>query len=193
LELVKKDLSNSVAASTKALQILKTATNTDAKAQKSYAAEKNRAYQNLINSYSRMFAMNVDTTKGKEALAALDEYSAIETDAAQKTKWQLLLADGFRQSGDSPNAIIAYRKVLESSPDNPDALAGLGLSLFSVGASVVPENTAQMQEGLNLMQRFSDIAPDTHPLKASVKDAVDYLKTKQLTPQKTTKSTKKKS
>jgi len=49
-----------------------------------------------------------------------------------------------------------------------------------------------MQEGLNYMQRFADIAPETHPLKASVKDAVDYLKTKQLTPQKTTRSTKKK-
>ena len=82
--------------------------------------------------------------------------------------------------------------VLESSPDNPDALAGLGLSLFSAGAGTVPENTAQMQEGLNLMTRFAEIAPETHPLKASVKDAVDYLKTKKLEPQKTPKAGKKK-
>lgn len=192
LESVKKDLNESLAASNKSLQILKAATSTDANAQKSYAIEKNRAYQNTIDGYSRMFSMNLDASKGKEAMAALEEFSATETDATKRSKWQLILADALRQAGDSPNAVIAYRKVLEASPENPDALAGIGLSLFSVGASVVPENTAQMQEGLNYMQRFADIAPETHPLKASVKDAVDYLKTKQLTPQKTTKSTKKK-
>ncbi len=192
LELVKKDLNESLAASNKSLQILKTATSTDANVQKGYGVEKNRAYQNTIDGYSRMFAMNLDASKSKEALTALEEFSAIETDATKKSKWQLILADAFRLAGESPNAVIAYRKVLETSPENPDALAGLGLSLFSVGASVVPENTAQMQEGLNYMQRFAEIAPETHPLKASVKDAVDYLKTKQLAPQKTTKSTKKK-
>ncbi len=192
LESVKKDLTDAVAASSKSLQILKAATSTDAKAQKAYGIEKSRAYQNSISGYSRMFSMNVDNTKGQEALTALEEYSTLETDVAQKAKWQLFLADGFRQAGDSPNAVIAYRKVLESAPENPDALAGLGLSLFSVGAGKVPEDTAQMQEGLNLMQRFAEVAPETHPLKASVKEVVDYLKTKQLTPQKNTKSSTKK-
>ncbi len=192
LELVKKDLSDSITASNKSLQILKTATSTDAKVQKAYSAEKSQAYQNTIDGYSKILSMNVDTTKGTEALTALDEYMAIETDAAKKSQWQLILADALRLAGDAPNAIIAYRKVLETSPENPDALAGLGLSLFSAGAGVVPENTAQMQEGLNYMQRFTEVAPETHPLKASVKDAVDYLKTKQLAPQKTTKPTTKK-
>jgi tetratricopeptide (TPR) repeat protein len=188
-------LTDAVSSSGRALEILKTATNTDPNTQKAYGVEKIRAYQNTVDGYSRMLSMNVDISKGKEALAALEAYEALETDAAKKSRWELVLADGFRIAGDSPNAIIAYRKVLESSPENPDALAGLGLSLFSVGAGVVPENTAQMQEGLNYMQRFTEVAPETHPLKSSVKDAVDYLKTKQLTPQKTNKpaATKKKS
>ena len=192
LESVKKDLSESVAASNKSLQILKTATNTDANVQKAYGLVKIRSYQNAIDGYTKMFSMNIDSTKGKEALTALEEYSALETDALKRNQWQLILADGFRQAGNSADAVIAYRKVIEVTPDNPDALAGLGLSLFSVGAGTVPENTAQMQEGLNFMQRFADIAPETHPLKASVKEVVEYLKTKQLAPQKTTKPTKKK-
>lgn len=192
LELVKKDLSDAVTASNRSLQILKTATNTDPKVQKAYVAEKSQAYQNTMDGYSKILSMNIDGTKGKELLTALDEYMAVETDAAKKSQWQLVIADALRLAGDSPNAIIAYRRVLETSPENPDALAGLGLSLFSAGAGVVPENTAQMQEGLNYMQRFTEVAPETHPLKASVKDAVDYLKTKQLTPQKTTKATTKK-
>jgi tetratricopeptide (TPR) repeat protein len=188
----KKDLDDSLTGSARSLQILSTATNPDPNTQKRYALEKIRAYQNTIDGYSRMFSMNMDTTKGKEALTALEEFSALETDAAKKGRWQLALADGFRQAGISESAIVAYRKVLENSPDNPDALAGLGLSLFSVGAGTIPENTAQMQEGLNLMTRFAEIAPETHPLKASVKDAVDYLKTKKLEPQKTTKAGRKK-
>ena len=192
LESVKKDLSESLAASNKSLQILKAANSTDAKVQKAYDVEKIRSYQNAIDSYTKMFSMNIDSTKGKEALTALEEYTALETDAVKRGQWQLILADGFRQAGDSADAVIAYRKVIEVTPDNPDALAGLGLSLFSVGAGTVPENTAQMQEGLNFMQRFADIAPETHPLKASVKEVVEYLKTKQLAPQKTTKPSKKK-
>ena len=86
LESVKKDLNESLAASNKSLQILKTATNTDANAQKAYAIEKNRAYQNAIDGYSRMFAMNLDASKGKEALTALEEFSVIETDATKKSK-----------------------------------------------------------------------------------------------------------
>jgi len=46
------------------------------------------------------------------------------------------------------------------------------------------------------MQKFAETAPENHALKASVRDAVEYLKTQdKLAPQKVTKSatTKKKS
>jgi tetratricopeptide (TPR) repeat protein len=90
-----------------------------------------------------------------------------------------------REAGDSAAAIEAYRSVLTTTPDNPDALAGLGLSLFNAG--VVANDKAQMQEGLNYMNKFIEVAPETHPLKSSVKDAVDYLKTQEkLAPQKVT-------
>jgi hypothetical protein len=37
------------------------------------------------------------------------------------------------------------------------------------------------------MNKFIEVAPETHPLKSSVKDAVDYLKTQEkLAPQKVT-------
>jgi tetratricopeptide (TPR) repeat protein len=136
--------------------------------------------------------MNIDATKGKDALLILESYSASETDAAQKSKTQAILADALSRMGDLANAVIVYRKILETSPDNADALGGLGLSLVGLGSSATPPNTAMMQEGLNLMQRFTEVAPDNHSLKASVKDAVDYLKTQQLTPQKTNKTTTKK-
>ena len=189
---VKKDLEDAVTASDRSLKILSTATSTDAAIQKGYDANKLQALANRKEAYWLMAKTGVERTKGKETLSAFEEYVALEPDAKKKFDSQLALGDALRESGDSENAIPAYRKVLETSPDNPDALAGLGLSLFSAGAGTVPENTAQMQEGLNLMTRFAEIAPESHPLKASVKDAVDYLKTKKLEPQKTTKAGKKK-
>ncbi len=192
MESVKKDLIDSVSASNRSLELMKSDTTSDAAVQKRAVVEKNRAYANLLDGYSRMVGMNIDSTKGKDALLILEEYSASETDAVQKSKTQLILADALSRSGDLTNSVVVYRKILETSPENPDALGGLGLSLVGLGAGTTPPNTAMMQEGLNLMQRFTEVAPDNHSLKASIKEAVDYLKTQQLTPQKTTKSTTKK-
>lgn len=184
---IKQDLMNAVSSSDKALAILKTATATDANVQKGYEQNKFGAYTNRVEAYRLLFRTKADISMSKEAVAALQEYEAVETDPAKKVKAQIQLADAIRESGDMEgNSISIYRRVLETSPDNADALAGLGLSLFNSG--VVAQDKTQMQEGLNIMQRFADTAPDTHPLKVSVKEAVDYLKTQEkLTPQKTTK------
>jgi tetratricopeptide (TPR) repeat protein len=184
---VKKDLMDVVDAATKSLTILGTATSTDANVQKGYDANKAGAYANRVEAYRLLFRTKADVSVGADAVKALQEYEAVETDAAKKAKVQLGLADAIREAGDMEGHSIAiYRRVLEAAPENTDALAGLGLSLFNAG--VMAQNKEQMQEGLNIMQRFADTAPDTHPLKVSVREAVDYLKTQEkLTPQKTTR------
>jgi tetratricopeptide (TPR) repeat protein len=139
---------------------------------------------NYIESYRLIVRTKADVSRAKDAVPVYEQYFAAETDPAKKLSARLTLADMLREAGESEPAIAEYRAVLEASPDNPDALAGIGLSLFNVGVS--EDNKPKMQEGLNFMQKFADTAPDTHPLKASVKDAVDYLKTEQkLAPQKT--------
>lgn len=186
-ESAKKDWNAALDSFNRGLAILKTATAPDAELKKSYDAYKMSLLNNLIETHRLLSKSGVDRTKAAEARAAYEQYFAAETDAALKSKAQLTLADILREAGDSENAVVAYRKVLETSPDNPDALAGLGLSLFNMG--VIGDNKEQKQEGLNYMQKFADTAPENHPLKASVRDAVEYLKTQdKLTPQKTTKS-----
>lgn len=189
----KKDWNTALDSFGKGLAILKSATAPDAAEQKNYDTSRMFLLKNLIEVHRLMNKSGVDRSKAAEAKAAYDEYLSVESDAAAKSKAQLTLGDILREAGDSENAIAAYRKVLETSSDNADALAGLGLSLFNSG--VVADNKEQKQEGLNYMQKFADVAPETHPLKASVRDAVEYLKTQdKLTPQKTGKSatTKKK-
>lgn len=191
----KKDLTDAIAAYQRALDILKTANSTDAAVQKGYAANRMVALTGLVEAYRLLIGSRADATKNKEAVVALNEYAAMETDAAAKAKAEVLLADVLRQSGNSADAVPIYKQALAAAPDNVDAMGGLGLSLFDVGASNTDKTAGreQMQEGLNMMKHFTEVAPETHPLKADIKGAVDYLvNTEKLAPQKTT-STRKKS
>jgi tetratricopeptide (TPR) repeat protein len=186
LEAAKRDFLESITASQRAVEILKNATGTEANVQKGYETNRMVAYSIMNDSYRLMIETRIDEGKAAEAAQVVDAYVALEPDAAKKAKAQIQMADALRKIGKSDEAIPLYRKALESAPDNPDLLAGLGLSLFNSG--VIANNKEQMQEGLNIMERFTSIAPDTHALKASVKEAVDYLKNQEkLTPQKNTK------
>lgn len=185
----KEDFAAATQAFDRGLEILGKATTTDAQSQQELAASKRNILANYIEVHRLMVMTKADTTRATAAVPVFEQYFASETDAAKKLKARVNLGDLLREAGESEPAVAAYRAVLEESPNDPDALAGIGLSLFNLG--VISENKPQMQEGLNFMQRFADTAPDTHKLKASVKEAVEYLKTEQkLAPQKTTPARK---
>ena len=81
--------------------------------------------------------------------------------------------------------------ILESSPDNVDALAGAGLSLVNLG--FINTDKTKLQEGANLLQKFVGVAPDTHKFKADVVGLMETLKKEQnVTPQKVAAPAKKK-
>ncbi|MGQ0540902.1 MAG: hypothetical protein ACT4O9_03500 [Blastocatellia bacterium] len=180
----KEDFAAATQAFDRGLEILGKAATTDAQSQQELTASKRNILANYIEVHRLMVMTKADTTRATTAVPVYEQYFASETDAAKKLKARINLGDLLREAGESEPAVAAYRAVLEESPNDPDALAGIGLSLFNLG--VISENKPQMQEGLNFMQRFADTAPDTHKLKASVKEAVEYLKTEQkLAPVKT--------
>jgi len=184
MEKAKADFQASLDSYERGLKILSAAKPADATAQAAFDKTKYMLLGNYIESYRLIVRTKADASKAKDAGPVYAQYFVVEPDAAKKLAAQLALGDIMREAGESEPAIAAYKLVLETQPDNADALAGMGLSLFNVG--VVENDKAKMQEGLNLMQKFADTAPDTHPLKVSVKEAVDYLKTEQkLAPQKT--------
>lgn len=187
MESAKKDLTDSIAAYQLTLDLVSKAPATDATAVKSKAA----AQYGIAEAYRLLVGTKADPTKTKELTAATTEYAATETDAAAKTKTLVQVGDILRTSGDSADAATVYRKALESDPNNIDATGGLGLSLFDIGVS--GNDKAQMQEGLNLMEKFSQNAPDTNPMKGDIKGAVEYLKTtEKMTAQPVGKPSKKK-
>jgi len=187
---VKKDLGDAADAYNRSWTILKNAPATDAAAAKSLEANKMNALRGIKETFRLMAATEqVDATKAEIGKTLIPEYVNIETDAVKKSEAQVTLGDVFRVAGDFDNAIAEYRKALELSKDNPDALAGLGLSLFAAGEAT--NDTAKKQEGLNYMQRFSEVAPAGHKLKDDVTSVVEYLKTQKLAPQKVTTTKKK--
>jgi predicted TPR repeat methyltransferase len=133
-----------------------------------------------------MAVSQVDTTHTAEAEALVNEYLAQETDAAKKAKIQTVLGDIMRSAGEFDKAAAAYKVVLETSPDNNEVMASLGLSLVAKAMLVDPPSRDDLQEGLNYMQKYADTvailptdSPSVQEFKKSVKDTVEYLKTEQ--------------
>jgi tetratricopeptide (TPR) repeat protein len=133
----------------------------------------------------------VDPALIDAAKVLIPEYQSVETDAAKKAAASLAMADLYRVAGDSENAITAYKAILETAPDNQDALAGAGLSLVNLG--FLNSDKAKMQEGANLLQKFASVAPDTNKYKADAVALIDLLKKEQnVAPQKVAAPAKKK-
>ncbi len=74
-------------------------------------------------------------------------------------------------------ALAEYRKILEATPDDTDALVKSGMLLFTIGAT--NNDKAKYQEAANFLQRFVDKAPDTDKLKADAVAVLENLKSEQ--------------
>ena len=152
-------------------------------------------YANTIEVHRLMAVGQVDTTKTDAAEALINEYIATEADPAKKMKALTTLGDIMRAAGNFDKAVASYKTVLESTPDNTEVMASLGLSLVAQGTSVDPPNREQLQEGLNYMQKYADTVailptdpPTVQEFKKSVKETVEYLKTEQKLKAQPTKS-----
>jgi hypothetical protein len=187
-EQAKQDWLNSYEAASKSLQLTKNPpANASPDEQKTAQQNKYDALVRMTQALRLLTLNKLDTSKSAEIKTAYQEYLEVETDAARKALGQNQFADLLRETGDCESAAAEYQKVLAAKADDPDALAGAGLCLFNNG--VASDNKDLMQQGMNTLTRFVEVAPDTHRLKESVKSAIEYLKTEQkIAPQKGGKS-----
>ena len=189
MESVKKDLQEVVTSSDKALEILKNASSTDAATQKGYADAKFNALRNRKEAYRLMTKTGADRTKGKELLAAFQDYLEVETDAKKKAETQLALAEALQDANEFDQAIIEFEKVLAADANNADALVGAGLSLVNTSYNADGSiNKEQMQKGVDYLQKFVSVAPANHKFKDDAVALLDSLKKEQnVAPQKNAK------
>ena len=192
IEKMKPDFASAFASYERGLEILKKGGATDAAEQKNRDLTKVNLLANTLEAHGLAARFAADPARTAKANGILEEYIAAEADATKRTANLLAYGNNMNGAGELKYAAVAYRKVLEQSPDNLDALVGLGLALYSEGSTTSPPDKAVLQEGLNYMQRFVDSAPDSHQLKESTKLIIDDLKNEQkLAPQKTTPPRKK--
>lgn len=188
---VKKDLADAADGYNRSWTIIKAAQPADIPDPKTLESNKTNTLRGAKEAFRLMAATEqVDPAKIEIAKTLIPEYIVVETDAAKKGEAALILADLYRVAGDSENAITEYKKVLDVSADNAEALAGLGFSLVNLG--YINSDKAKLQEGANYLQKFAGVAPDNHKYKADALGLIDTLKKEQnVTPQKVTSSKKK--
>jgi len=185
LEASKKDWTAAKDAGAKAVAMLKAVpTSTD-------PAEAN---SNKVNLYfallakadaTRLFVTKVDQSQADLGVAAYQEYLAAETDPVKKAKGQHDLAQMLFDANVFDKALVEYQKILETNPDDLDALLRSGQALFNIGA--INTDKSKYQEAANYLARFVDKAPDTNPLKADARDILAALKDQEnVKPEKTT-------
>jgi len=143
-----------------------------------------------VDVYRLIVKTHADPNKGKEAGPVFQEYLAMETEPAAKLNAHLVMGDMAQEMGDSQAAIDAYSAALQLQPENPDALAGMGLSLVNQG--YLTNDKTKFQDGVNYLQKFVSVAPDTHKFKKDAADLIEALKKEQnVTPQKVAPARKK--
>lgn len=180
---VKKDLSDAADGLNKAWLILKNAPAAEVQDPNTANAAKARVLNNGLEIYQLMVRTEqVDPEKIASAKTFLNDIADAQTDAAKKIEAKLTIADLYRVSADSDNAVAAYKEILASNPDNVDALAGAGLSLVNLG--YLKNDKAAMQEGANYLQKFISVAPDTHRYKQDAVGLIEALKAENVAPQK---------
>jgi len=180
----KDDFKAAAEAASRAVEMIKKQPpSTDAAEQKQEESSKYFAF-NARAEAMRLYVSKVDPAKADEAATAFEEYIAMETDPARKSKAELDLAQMLFDANEYDKAKVAYEKILAANPDNPDALANMGLLYFNAGAAKEAEGKKDeakplYQQAANYLQKFIDKAPDTHKFKADAKAVLDEMKNQQ--------------
>jgi tetratricopeptide (TPR) repeat protein len=185
LDAAKKDWAAAKDSGGKAVTMLKAVpTSTD-------AAEANNTKVNLYYALvaraeaTRLFVTKVDPSQADLGITAYNEYIAAETDPVKKAKAQHDLAQMLFDSNSFDKALVEYQKILETSPDDLEALLRSGQALFNIGA--MNTDKLKYQEAANFLARFVDKAPDDNPFKADAKAILENLKDQEnVKPDKTT-------
>jgi tetratricopeptide (TPR) repeat protein len=180
VEASKKDIKEAYESIKKSYDLIKATTPpADQGGQANYNANK-LAILDIRAEVMRLYAVLVDNTQGDAAYAAIEEYVAAEPKPERKAQTELAGAEMLRLTGNWEKSTAVFKKILETDPDNVEALRGAGLALFGA-----PDESTY-QEAVNFLQRFVDKAPDTHPDKADAKAIIEEMKRKDIKPQKAT-------
>ncbi len=169
-----KDFQGSVDSLQKAVDVFgKSTAPADAAQAKSFNDGKSIAIADRAESYRLL--VKADSSKAADGVKAYEDYLAIETDPAKKSKAQFTAADLALEAGNSDLAVTEFQKILSAEPTNSKAMYKLGIALIAQGSGETPDK-AKVQEGVNYLQKFADSAPDADPDKEYAKATIEAMK-----------------
>jgi hypothetical protein len=171
MEAAKKDWVEGAELAAKAVTLVKAANPTGANVNAAGYEQNKKAAISVRALLMRRVASKVDQSKAADTLAANQEYLEMETDPAKKARIKADTLQALFDANATDLVVAEAGKILAEDPDNPDANRILGLALYATG------DKTKYQEAANRLQHYVDKAPDTDPLKASTRDALEYLKT----------------
>jgi tetratricopeptide (TPR) repeat protein len=186
LQTAKDDFKASAEAAGKAVTLIKAQTApTDTAEIARYNGNKYAAMLTYAEAM-RLYVSKADPTQADAGLAAFKDYIAVETDPAKKSKAQIDMAQMLLDSGQADKALAEFQAILASTPDSAEANLGAGLAVYAGG------DKTKFQDAANYLQKFVDLAPNTHPFKDDAKAILTELKnTENVTPEKTPRAPRK--
>jgi tetratricopeptide (TPR) repeat protein len=183
IEAAKKDWTAASEASAKAVTMLKAAPAPTDPAM--INATKMNLYLALVTraEVMRLFVTKVDQSQADLGMTAFQDYMAVETDPAKKSKAEHDLGMMLFDANVYEKAKPIYEKILSENPDDQDALKNVGLILYNLGfikeaEGKKDEAKANYQEAANYLQRFVDKAPEGQ-VKTEIQDTLKNMKENQ--------------
>lgn len=165
-DLAKQDFNDSINAISKALALNEPALSDPAKGA---VAKKSKSQYLKIKADSesllarRLGAADMAETANKDYLQAAE----LSDNPADKKTFPVKGAETLREAGKNDEAIAAFKIILNSDPDNIEALYNLGLAYANTEAT--------WQDSANMLQKFADKAPETDPRVAEAKSVIGAL------------------
>ena len=164
----KKDFIDASVVSSKAVKILKNKSPVELLILGTIEDLKSQTFESHAESM-RLLATVVDKSKADDALEAIHEYIDIEADQEKKLKIRLNAGKMLIDTYNGQKAFIEYKKVLDSHPNNLDAILGVGMALAQSGQK------DDFQEAKTHLQRFVNEAPPDHPSMTTAKEILDSM------------------
>jgi tetratricopeptide (TPR) repeat protein len=167
-EAAKKDFEDAAAVSSESVRILKKRSAVALFILDPFGLTKTQALAVHAESMS-LLAKIVDNTKADAALEAIHEYAEAETDEQKKLKAHLNAGKMLIDTYNGQKAFLEYKKILESNPDNLEAVLGVGMALSQSGQE------DDLREAKAFLQKFVERAPQDHPSMATAKEILASL------------------
>jgi tetratricopeptide (TPR) repeat protein len=148
----------------------------DSPAKASLPGSKKNLYHNYVITLGEMYETSVPVPEGTDAAKAVAGFIETETDAKKRAAVLASFGEKAMRGGELEGSALAFKKVLESTPNDPDALGGAAIAYGAMAFMSDPPNAEHLKLARQYAQDYTKSAPKDHRNQAAVQDLMENLK-----------------